>query len=366
MVDAQEWIEKGVKYFDKGKYNRAIDVYKKALDLEPENVDVLIKLGLSYRHLEAYDTAIDFYDQALNIEPDNKIVLNNIGWAKQLQDKMDEAIDMYKKSLEIDPNYDIPLVNLTNIYFDNKEYDIAIEVFQKALNIDPLNTANWIDLGRAYRFLEEYDKAVIAYEKALKLDNYSKIAWNNLGWVFYCKKLYDKAIDAYAKSLKIDWLYDLPFSNLIKVYKKMIKSNNDDSIMWKNLSNAFYVGKAYKRAVDACNRSLEINPESSDTLNLHKKILKEKIKFDMNSFLMKRVEEALELFSTISTSVLLIDVIEFIKYKAPEVVSEFEDNEIKFKIYETIREKGFYAKLDKKKLIFYEKPASESKVDYMK
>ena len=76
MVTADEWVEKGAKYFDKGKYNQAIDVYKKALDIEPENVDVLIKLGLSYRHLEAYDTAIDFYDQALNIEPDNKIAIS--------------------------------------------------------------------------------------------------------------------------------------------------------------------------------------------------------------------------------------------------------------------------------------------------
>ena len=279
---------------------------------------------------------------------------------------MEEAIEMYKKSLEIDPNYDIPLVNLTNIYFDRKEYEKSIKVFNAALKIDPLNTPNWIDLGRAHRFLEQYEEAIVAYQKSLKLDSYSKIALNNLGYVFYCIKKYDKAIEEYTKSLKIDWVYDLPFSNLIKVYKKMIKEDINDSLLWKNLSEAFYVAKAYKRAIDACNRTLEINPDFTDALNLHKKIIKAKTKFDMTSSLLKIVEEALNLFSIISTSVLITDIIAYIKYNAPELVSEFTDDEIKFKIYETIRDREFYAKLDNRKLLFFEKPPIDTKVDYMK
>ncbi len=365
MAKAKELMDKGSNYFDKGKYNEAINVYKRALDLEPNNIDLLIKIGLSYRHLEEYDRAIDYYDRVLDIEPDNKTALNNIGYTKECQGQIEEAIDLYKKSLEIDPSYDVPLVNLTNIYFEREEYTEVIKVLKKALNIDHLNTANWIDLGRAHRFLEEYDEAIVAYKKALKLDKYSKIAWNNIGWVYYCKKLYAEAIDAYTKAFEIDWLYDLPFSNMIKIYKNMINDNSNDSIMWNNLANGFYVAKAYKRALDACNRSLELN-QSNEALKLYEKIEKAKSKFDMVSTLLKRIEDALDLFSSISTSALLRDIIEYVKYKTPELSSEFNNNEIKFKIFETIREKGFYIKLDKNKLIFYEKPESESRLDYMK
>ena len=49
------------------------------------------------------------------------------------------------------------------------------------------------------------------------------------------------------------------------------------------------------------------------------------------------------------------------KFKA-----KFKDNEIRFKIFETIREKGIHCKLDKNKLIFYPKPIDNTKVDYMK
>ena len=89
---------------------------------------------------------------------------------------------------------------------------------------------------------------------------------------------YDKAIDAYTKSLKIDWLYDLPFSNIIKVYKKMVEENSKDSIAWKNVANGFFLAKAYRRAIDACNRSLEINPDFIDAQHLYEAIEKAKTK----------------------------------------------------------------------------------------
>jgi len=45
---------------------------------------------------------------------------------------------------------------------------------------------------------------------------------------------------------------------------------------------------------------------------------------------------------------------------------QFKDNEIRFKIFETIRDKGINCKLDKNKLMFYPKPIDNTKVDYMK
>ena len=369
MVTSEGLIDKGNTFYDKGKFREAISQYKRALNIKADDIDVLINIGLGYRHLEEYDKAIEYYDKVLDIEPENKVAINNKGYSYECLKEIDKAIELYKKSLEIDPAYDIPLVNLSNRYFDEKQYEKVIEIFDRALEIDPLNSANWVDLGRAYRYLEKYDDAVNAYLKALELDKHDKIAWNNIGFAYYNQKKYDKAIDAYIKSLKIDWLYDLPFSNLIKVYKKMIEEKSNDSIAWKNVANGFFVSKAYRRAIDACNRSLEINPGFIDAQRLNEAIEKAKTKYDMTPVLLNKIEDALTLFSTISTSVYLIDIIEYIKYKSPGLISndsKFKDNEIRFKIFETIRDKGINCKLDKNKLIFYPKPIDNTKVDYMK
>jgi len=369
MVSAKDFIDKGNNYYDDGKFREAISQYKRALNIKTDDIDVLINIGLGYRHLEEYDKAIEYYNNVLDIEPENKVAINNKGYSFECLKDTDKAIELYKESLEIDPAYDIPLVNLSNIYFDEKQYEKVIEIFDQALELDPLNSANWVDLGRAYRYLERYDDAINSYLKALELDKHDKIAWNNIGFAFYNQDKYDKAIDAYTKSLKIDWLYDLPFSNLIKIYKKMIEENSKDSIAWKNVANGFFLAKAYKRAIDACNRSLEINPDFIDAQQLYEAIEKAKTKYDITPVLLDKIEDGLILFSTISTSVYLNDIIEYIKYKSPELISndsKFEDNEIRFKIFETIREKGIHCKLDKNKLIFYPKPIDNTKVDYMK
>ena len=364
MGSTKELIEKGDIFFDEGRYQKALDTYNKALNLEPKNIDALICAGLCYRNLEDYDKAIEYYNTALEIEPDNKTALNNRGYALEMKDQIEEAIEMYKKSLEVDPNYDMPLVNLTKIYIDRKDYQAAIKVYKNALEGDSINTANWIDLGRAYRFMENYDEAILAYNKALRLVPSNKIVHNNLGYVFFVKKEYEKALDAFTESLKIDWLYDLPYSNLKKVKKEMIEQNIVDFKLWKDLANAFLMARAYKRALDASNRMLEINSEDNDAKMLHEKILKVKQKFDMNYILLEKIEQALNLFSSISTSVLLTDIIEYIRYKTPDLI--FTDDEIKFNIFETIQKKNISAKLVVNKLIFYRKPINNAKVDYMK
>ena len=126
---------------------------------------------------------------------------------------------------------------------------------------------------------------------------------------------------------------------------------------------------AGRHRVDASNRSIEIDPDFIEAKQLYKEIATAKTKYDMTSILLDKIEDTLTLFSTISTSVNLNDVIEYIKYKSPELISndsKFKDNEIRFKIFETIRDKGINCKLDKNKLVFYPKPIDNTKVDYMK
>ncbi len=361
---SKDWIEKGHILFDKGKFNEAIERYKRALSNDPENVDALINIGLSYRHLEEYDKAIDFYDKVLEIEPENKTSVNNIGYALECKGNIDEAVEMYKKSLEIDPSYDIPLVNLSNIYFEKKDYENVVILFERALKSDSLVVANWIDLGRAYRHLEKFDASIEAYSKALKLDSNNRIAWNNLGFVYYKREEYDQAIEAYTKSLEIDWLYHLPYTNVLKLYNTLIEKDIKDSKLWIDLANTFLVARSHIRGIDSINRALSFDPENEEAIKLHKKILKIKKKIDLTPLLVDKIEKALELFSMISTTVFLSDIIDYVKYKNPEL--DFKDEDIKFNIFETIKEKGISAKLDKKKLIFYQKPIDNPKIDYLK
>ena len=73
------WIQLGQVYFDTDQYLKAIDAYKKALELDPRNVDVLTDLVIMYRRSGQPQNAIESFDQAVVIDPKHETARFNKG-----------------------------------------------------------------------------------------------------------------------------------------------------------------------------------------------------------------------------------------------------------------------------------------------
>ena len=97
------YITRGDAYYSQGKYDLAIVVYKKALELDPKNVYALNNLGDAYYKQGKYDLAISAYKKALEMDPKNVYALNNLGDAYLGQSEYNLAISAYKKALEMNP-----------------------------------------------------------------------------------------------------------------------------------------------------------------------------------------------------------------------------------------------------------------------
>ena len=55
---------------------KQIGLYEKLLETDPSNVDILVKIGNLYKSIGDIDRAIDYYKRALAIDPDNYAALN--------------------------------------------------------------------------------------------------------------------------------------------------------------------------------------------------------------------------------------------------------------------------------------------------
>ncbi len=343
-------LKRGQILHDENRYDEAIKTFKEALLQEPDNTDILIRIGLSHRYKEEYDEAIDYYNKALEIEPDNKTALNNVGYAYECKEEVDKAIDYYVKSLELDPAYELPLVNLTTIYNNREEYQKSVDLLKRALEIDSINSANWIDLGLAYRYLEEYDDAIESYLTALKFDPNNELAHNNIGYAYYLKKEYLKAIKYLKRSLKLDWKYDLPYSNLNTIYNALLDEKIEDCSIWKQMAETYYVGRDYRKALNCCNKVIEIDEDYEDIKELRVKVLNAKRIIEKRSVLENNIDMALNFFYNISLSVEIEDLINYIKFKNDTL--EFDDNEIKFRVFERLGNQKFRTELDGTRLVF--------------
>lgn len=127
-------------YFDKKKFEKAVETYKKALALDPEFAFAWDNLGLTYRHMGNYD----------------------------------EAIKCYRKSLEIDPYGTMPLQNIATAYEFKKEYALAAEAYEKLINIDSANPEGYYGAARAFYFAGDYEKGCDNIFKAYKIYSETK------------------------------------------------------------------------------------------------------------------------------------------------------------------------------------------------
>ena len=98
------WVELGHHYFDTNNAAKAIDSYKKALELEPNNADVWTDMGVMYRRSGNPKEAVAAFDRAMAIAPDHEVSRFNKGIVL-LHDLNDSqgAIKAWEALLRINP-----------------------------------------------------------------------------------------------------------------------------------------------------------------------------------------------------------------------------------------------------------------------
>jgi tetratricopeptide (TPR) repeat protein len=164
------------------------------------------------------------------------------------------------------------------IYLSQNRYKDAIREFSNAVTMTSLvkresATAHFA-LANAYRADKNYDEARKSYERSIKLDDKMTLAYKNLADMLYQNGsqsssvfYYLKAIELgygsietnlkYANSLRVVERYD----EAIKVYEK-VNSQTQNSDAYLGLAECYYNKKFMLRAVDALQKSIEINPNN--------------------------------------------------------------------------------------------------------
>lgn len=73
-----EWYKKGVELYKLGKYNDAIESYKKALKINPRNEKTWNNIGSTFFKLKLYPDAVESYKKGLEKDPSNETIIKNL------------------------------------------------------------------------------------------------------------------------------------------------------------------------------------------------------------------------------------------------------------------------------------------------
>ncbi|KAF2074387.1 hypothetical protein CYY_004321 [Polysphondylium violaceum] len=106
--------ELGIIEYKNGKYQEAIVLFQKALDISTFNNQssnggeiseswepTIYNVAHCYRKLRQFNQALKYYNMSLSLSPNNPSVFTAIGFTHHLEGKLDDAIDIYHQSLSL-------------------------------------------------------------------------------------------------------------------------------------------------------------------------------------------------------------------------------------------------------------------------
>jgi tetratricopeptide (TPR) repeat protein len=129
------WLLLGAVYERQKQYDKAEVEFKKVLDVNPKNAQVLNYYGymLADRGVRL-DEAQDLVRRALDQEPFNGAYLDSLGWVYYKQNKLDEAEETLRKAVEHEPHDPTIREHLGDIYAKQGHMDQAATEWEKSLN----------------------------------------------------------------------------------------------------------------------------------------------------------------------------------------------------------------------------------------
>jgi tetratricopeptide (TPR) repeat protein len=87
----EDFFEKAVNAFGEDKLDEAIEMYKKALDIDPQYQDALHGLGMALNNRGRIDEAIAVAKRLVEIDPDDILAHTSLSMFYQALGKIEEA-----------------------------------------------------------------------------------------------------------------------------------------------------------------------------------------------------------------------------------------------------------------------------------
>jgi tetratricopeptide (TPR) repeat protein len=277
-MNVQKTIQSAFENHQKGNLERAEYFYKKALQKQPDNPDILHMLGVLFCQLANYDSAVKYIRKALQFKPsDIASAYCNLGVALQEKGQIDEAISQYQRAVEINPLFAKAYCNLGVALHYKGETDEAISQYRKAVGINPSFAKAYGNLGNALREKGDIDEAINCCQKAVRINPLFAEAYSNLGAALREKGSLDEAINCCQKAVEINPSFAEAYCNLgvalqkkgqidkaITQYQKAIEIKPSFAKAHSNLGNALRELGQMDEAVTHCQKAIEISPSFAE------------------------------------------------------------------------------------------------------
>ncbi len=177
----------GDNYYAEGDVLGAIEEFKRALMLDPSNVNVHNSLGVCYGVMGDIDKAIESFETAVWLDPQEYMALYNMGIVSLLKGEKEKALECFLNADRIgEEAYEIAL-QAGKIFLETGHPQKGRDYLEKAVRLNPESGAAFRYLGDCLSALGAVESAISAYKSAVKLNPNDAAALSGLGHMFDLK-----------------------------------------------------------------------------------------------------------------------------------------------------------------------------------
>lgn len=191
-----EYIKKAENYSAQGNNDKAIDTYKKALQLKPQDSTAHYALGSLY--YEEWRAAAR--QGATNLA-------ELIKYNAKLKNLSDLAASEYNKALQNDQGNWRARYFVATDHYNNKRYQEAIKEFITVIKYNPNYCAAYYVLSDAYLAIGDHDLGMQSINKVHELDSDDEYYYYKLGKAYYFMKEESKGFEMERKLQALDSEY---------------------------------------------------------------------------------------------------------------------------------------------------------------
>jgi protein O-GlcNAc transferase len=130
-------IEQAVELHAAGQWSAAEDLYRRALEQNPENADAWRGLGVLAHQCGQSEQALEWIQQALQLAPEHPVFWNDLGDVLRGVGRMEDALESYERALVFRAAYPECLANIGSVLGALGRTAQAIPRFQQALALSP-------------------------------------------------------------------------------------------------------------------------------------------------------------------------------------------------------------------------------------
>ncbi len=205
-----------------------------------------VAAGNKYAREKAYDKAVDAYKQAIQLNADLAAAYQGLGSAYVNMGRVADALDPMKAAVRLDPNSGVAHLNLGVTLASLRQADDALFELNEAKRLSPNDARVYNEIGNVlHNSFGRINDALAAYIEARHLNPNVAAVHHNIGLMFMRLGKFSEAIEPFREALRLN-----PEYRNARYF----------------LSDAYTKNGRYEEAIESWTKFFELVPNGPDAL----------------------------------------------------------------------------------------------------